>query len=98
MSVPLVQEFKSIHSETSDLKLRMSSKGRITLPAEFRRQDAIMTGQTFEVDRTGPGEYRLKRTDRQTNHGLVQLLSECPVKDWFRPMERREEVDNFKLP
>jgi AbrB family looped-hinge helix DNA binding protein len=79
------------------LKVRLSSKGQITLPAELRWQDNLSSGQAFEFNRIGPGEYYLKRSDRQANEGLVQLLLDCPVKGWFRPMERREWVD-VKLP
>lgn len=37
---------------------------------------------------TDRGVYRLKRTERQRNEGLVTLLLACPVKGWFAPMDR----------
>ena len=75
----------------------VSTKGQITLPAEFRRQDDIKSGQEFEIERIKRGEYLLKRT-KPRNKGLVNLLLSCPVKDWFQPLERTETTDDIKLP
>ena len=80
------------------MKTRVSSKGQIVLPAEFRREDNIRAGQEFDVERIEPGEYRLKRSARRPNEGLVQLLLDCPVKDWFQPLQRGETTDDLKLP
>jgi bifunctional DNA-binding transcriptional regulator/antitoxin component of YhaV-PrlF toxin-antitoxin module len=68
------------------MKTVISSKGQIVLPAEFRQQDDVTTGQEFEIDRLDRGEYRLRRT-KQTNEGLVDWLLSCPEKDFFRPIE-----------
>jgi AbrB family looped-hinge helix DNA binding protein len=80
------------------MKTVISSKGQIVLPAAIRQQDGIEAGQEFEVERVECGEYLLKRTKRQRNHGLVQLLLACPVKDWFHPVDRAETTDDLTVP
>lgn len=64
----------------------VSSKGQIVLPAELRQQDRIEAGQEFDIERIGPGEYRLVRRPR-TNAGLVDWLLACPDKGFFVPIE-----------
>lgn len=64
----------------------MSSKGQIVLPAELRQQDRIESGQEFDIERIGPGEYRLVRRAR-ANEGLVDWLLACPGKGYFVPVE-----------
>ena len=76
----------------------ISSKGQIVLPAEIRQQDGIQAGQQFEVERIDRGEYRLKRTSRRRNEGLVKLLLACPVKGSFKPVARAKTTDDIKLP
>lgn len=61
----------------------VSSKGQIVLPAELRRLDGVEAGQQFDVERTGPGEYRLVRRARRPNEGAVDWLLACPVKGYF---------------
>ena len=73
----------------------VSTKGQIVLPAEFREQDGIQAGQEFEVERIDCGEYRLRRKALR-NRGLVTLLLACPVKGWFRPMDRSETTDDLR--
>jgi hypothetical protein len=68
------------------------------LPAEIRQQDDIRPGQKFEVERIDRGDYRLRRTARRPNEGLVELLLACPVKGWFEPLPRTETTDNLKVP
>jgi AbrB family looped-hinge helix DNA binding protein len=80
------------------VKTTVSSKGQIVLPAEIRRRDGIEPGQEFEVERLDRGEYRLKRTERRRNEGLVKLLLACPVKGWFTPMDRTETTDHVRTP
>jgi AbrB family looped-hinge helix DNA binding protein len=80
------------------MKTKVSSKGQIVLPAEIRRQDRIDAGQEFEIERLDRGEYLLKRKERRRNEGLVKLLLACPVKGWFRPMDRTETTRTFKVP
>jgi AbrB family looped-hinge helix DNA binding protein len=76
----------------------MSSKGQIVLPAEIRQRDAIQPGQEFDVERIDCGQYVLKRRTRHHNEGLVKLLLACPVKGFFKPMDRDEVTDDIKLP
>lgn len=76
----------------------ISSKGQIVLPVEIRRQDDIKPGQEFEIQRLDRGEYRLKRKRPRRNRGLVKLLLACPVKSWFRPIDRSETIENLHLP
>jgi AbrB family looped-hinge helix DNA binding protein len=80
------------------MKTTVSSKGQIVLPAEIRQQDDIRPGQKFEIERIDRGEYRLRRTARRRNEGLVELLLACPVKGWFEPMERTETTDSIDVP
>ena len=63
----------------------MSSKGQIVLPAELRQIDRIEPGQTFDIERLGPGEYRIVRR-AASNEGLVDWLLDCPEKGFFVPI------------
>jgi AbrB family looped-hinge helix DNA binding protein len=80
------------------MKTTVSTKGQIILPAEIRQRDAIESGQVFEVERIDRGEYRLKRTERRRNEGLVKLLLACPVKGWFKPLDRKQTTEDIKVP
>ena len=75
----------------------VSSKGQIVLPARLREEDGIRAGQEFEVERIEPGAYLLRRRTRR-NEGLVKLLLACPVKGWFRPLDRSETTDHISAP
>ena len=68
------------------MKTTISSKGQIVVPAELRALDRIEPGQEFDIERIGPGEYRLVRRARQ-NDGLVEWLLSCPEKGYFVPIE-----------
>ena len=68
------------------------------LPAEIRERDDVRPGQKFEIERIERGEYRLKRTARRRNEGLVELLLACPVKGWFQPLERIETTHDIEVP
>jgi AbrB family looped-hinge helix DNA binding protein len=80
------------------MKMTISSKGQIVLPAVLRREDGIEAGQEFEIQRIDHGEYLLRRTQRPRNEGVVQLLLDCPVKDWFQPADRMETTEGISLP
>jgi AbrB family looped-hinge helix DNA binding protein len=69
------------------MKTRVSSKGQIVLPAEFRQQDRIAAGQEFEIERLDCGDYRLKRCSAPSNEGVVEWLLSCPEKGFFVPVE-----------
>ena len=39
-----------------------------------------------------------RERDLRRNEGLVNLLLSCPVKGWFRPLERKETAMDIKTP
>lgn len=69
------------------MRTKISTKGQLVLPAELRRQDGIEPGEEFDIERTGPGEYRLVRRTPPRNVGLVDWLLACPEKGYFEPIE-----------
>lgn len=69
------------------MKTTVSSKGQIVLPAEFRQEDGIETGQEFEVERLDRGEYRLVRRKPRPNDGVIDWLLACPHKGYFVPVD-----------
>jgi AbrB family looped-hinge helix DNA binding protein len=87
-----------VRCDLTSMKTIVSSKGQIVLPAEIRRLDDVEAGQEFEIERLDRGEYRLKRMERRSNVGLINLLLACPVKGWFEPIERLETTDDIKTP
>jgi AbrB family looped-hinge helix DNA binding protein len=80
------------------VKITVSTKGQIVIPAKIREEDDIEPGQEFEIERMDRGEYRLKRKERRHNVGLVKLLLTCAAKGWFQPMDRSETIDSIKAP
>jgi AbrB family looped-hinge helix DNA binding protein len=65
------------------MRIAISTKGRIVLPAKIRRQDGIEAGQVFEIERISPGKYRRTRISPARNQGLVDWLLACPAKGYF---------------
>lgn len=80
------------------MKTTVSTKGQIILPAEIRQRDGIEPGQEFRIERIDRGEYRLVRLAPRPNEGLAELLLACPVKGWFKPLERNETTDDIEAP
>ncbi|MGQ0595258.1 MAG: AbrB/MazE/SpoVT family DNA-binding domain-containing protein [Gammaproteobacteria bacterium] len=80
------------------MKTTVSTKGQIILPAEIRQRDGIEPGQEFQIERIDRGEYRLVRLAPRPNEGLVELLLACPVKGWFKPLERTATTDDIEAP
>jgi AbrB family looped-hinge helix DNA binding protein len=76
------------------MRTRVSSKGQIVLPAELRRQDRVLPGQEFEVERLDRGDYRLVRRAARPNEGVVDWLLACPEKGFFVPVES-ESTDSL---
>ena len=68
------------------MRTKLSSKGQIVLPAEFRTADGLVPGQAFEIERIGEGEYRIKKAAPETL-GIATWLAQCPEKGWFVPLE-----------
>ncbi len=75
------------------MKTKISTKGQLVLPAEFRQRDGVAPGQEFEIERLAPGVYRLERAGAPANPGLVDLLLACPEKDWFVPVPSESTGD-----
>ncbi len=75
------------------MKTRISSKGQIVLPAEFRQQDGIEPGQEFDIERLDYGEYLLQRRSPRVNEGVVDWLLGCPEKGFFVPIESESTDD-----
>jgi hypothetical protein len=69
------------------MKVAVSTKGQIVLPAELCRQDNIEPSQELEIERIARGEYRLKRLSLPRNQGLLDWLLACPEKGFFVPVE-----------
>ena len=69
------------------MKTKVSSKGQIVLPAEFRQMDRVEPGQEFDVERLDRGDYRLIRRAARRNEGAVDWLLACPRKDFFVPVD-----------
>ena len=63
------------------------------LPAELRQRDGVVPGQEFDIERLGPGVYRLARRGEPDNSGLVDWLLACPEKDWFLQVTSESTAD-----
>ncbi len=75
------------------MKTTVSTKGQIVLPAEYRKQDGIVAGEEFEIERIDRGEYRLSRRTPPPNDGVVEWLLSCPAKGYFVPVESESTDD-----
>lgn len=75
------------------MKTVISTRGQVVLPAELRKRDGVVPGQEFDIQRLGPGVYRLARRGEPENAGLVDLLLSCPEKDWFVPVASESTAD-----
>jgi AbrB family looped-hinge helix DNA binding protein len=64
----------------------VSTKGQIIIPAEFRTEDSISPGDSFEIERVRSGEYLIRRVAKAPNKGLTDWLLSCPVKGYLEPM------------
>ena len=69
------------------MKTRLSSKGRIVLPAKLLEKDHVKPGTEFEVERVRRDQYRLTRRPAHRHEGLVDLLMHYPTKGYFTPIE-----------
>lgn len=64
------------------MRTRLTSKGRLVLPAELRQLDKLCAGQQFVVERVVAGEYLLKLVPAD-GEGLLEWLRSCPESGWF---------------
>jgi len=76
------------------MRTTLSTKGRIVLPAEFRKQDGLEPGQQFVIERLGCGDYRLVLCEGPRNRGLVDWLLNCPEKGFFEGI-KSESTDTL---
>lgn len=76
------------------MKMTVSSKGQIVLPAKLRKQDGIEAGDEFTIERIDRGEYRLVRRSLSPNEGVIDWLLACPEKGFFVPIES-ESIDTM---
>ena len=68
------------------MKVTVSSKGQILLPAPIRKRDHIVAGQQFELQRLESGQYLLQRQPVVDNVGVVDWLLSCPSVNWFQQL------------
>jgi AbrB family looped-hinge helix DNA binding protein len=80
------------------MRTTVSTKGQIVLPAEIRERDDIRPGEVFEIESIDRGQYKLTRVEGRRNRGLVRLLLDCPVRGWFKPVERNDMTDGIQPP
>ena len=59
----------------------------MVLPAELRQMDRVEPGQEFDVQRLDEGDYRFVRRAPEPSDRPVEWLLDCPVKDFFVPVE-----------
>lgn len=78
---------RSVRRYLTGMRTTISTKGQIVLPAELRKRDGILPGDSFEVERLDRGEYRIVRRGPPSGAGLVEWLTACPEKDFFVPIE-----------
>src|SRR3954466_14243595 len=76
------------------MRTSLSSKGQIVLPAELRKQDHILPGQEFDVQRLRVGQYLLKKVPSRGSPGVLNWLRACPEKGWFQtvPSESTDQM------
>lgn len=84
--MPAAVDRATVRRYLTSVRTTLSSKGQIVLPAELRQLDRITAGQEFDIERIGPGEYRLVRR-ALPNEGVVDWLLACPEKGYFTPID-----------
>jgi hypothetical protein len=73
----------------------LSADGSLPLPESFRDADELKPGQRCEIERLGRGDYRVRVTVMETTSAkprLIDVLRDCPVKDWWREADRSERT------
>ena len=77
----------------------VSAGGSIEIPEVFRMEDSIREGQLCDIERVGEGEYRVV-VNRAASAGVsgswLDVLLDCPVKDWFQAAPREETTDDLE--
>ena len=80
----------------------LSANGLLEIPEEFRKTDGLKIGQRCDIERVGHGDYRVQVTDGESSpkESWVKILRECPVKDWWKPLDHSNLLitrDNTRL-
>lgn len=80
----------------------LSATGGLEVPEVFRKADGLHAGQRCEIERVGQGEYHLRVDDGKprSKESWVKILRECPVKDWWEPLDHSNLLitrDNTRL-
>ena len=80
----------------------LTANGLLEIPEEFREVDALKPGQRCEIERLGLGQYRVQVKDEKppVRESWVSILRECPVKDWWEPLDHSNLLitrDNARL-
>ncbi len=72
----------------------ISAEGLLEIPEAFRKADALKPGQRCEIERLGDGEYRVRVSaeDAKPKRKLIDVLMNCPVKDWWVEPEGEEHT------
>jgi hypothetical protein len=78
------------------MKATIGPDGSVAIPPEYRDADAILPGQPCEIERIGRGEYRVRVSPPQQRRPLVDVLRDCPEKDFFRPINWIETTDDIE--
>jgi bifunctional DNA-binding transcriptional regulator/antitoxin component of YhaV-PrlF toxin-antitoxin module len=68
------------------MKTRVSSKGRLVLPAALRKLDGIVAGREIRIERIQAGHYLLNLLEPR-NAGFVNWLKACPEKGWCKAVD-----------
>lgn len=79
----------------------LSDHGTVVLPTQYRTEDNLRPGETFEVERTKAGEYILRRKAGEKkvgSTGLLDALLACPEKGWFKPMPVEDLEEHPRSP
>jgi hypothetical protein len=80
------------------MKTKVLPKGRVVLPAKLLQRDGIKAGQALDVERLGPGEYRLKRRPARPNEGVIDWLLACPEKGFFVAIDSESTEAISRMP
>lgn len=80
----------------------LSANGLLEIPEVFRKTDALKPGQHCEIERLSQGEYHVQVTAEKPalQESWVKILRECPVKDWWEPLDHSNLLitrDNSQL-
>jgi hypothetical protein len=71
----------------------LNAEGLLEFPEEIRRIDeSLKPGQRFEIERVGPGDFRMRVVTGEAGAGKSWLdwLRECPEKNWMKEPDRSE--------